>query len=268
MRWNWVRFCIGPAGRVFLVIVCAGMGIAPVPVYAQNNEPPPFVDDPAVIGTWYAVDFVPSIEEFIPGQRFWKEDLYLADITFETGGAASGWWRWSKGYAWDSREKNLCSYAFKNIGGTEYLFFEWVNGDVTRRGQKPFYYVLVRGAAKDISSPDLRNIGLLLNVGCGILYILISIPLVFGKIPRNGLYGFRIPKAYLSDAFWYEINAYGGKQMILWSAIMIAVNIAAFFILKAPWEQPTFLAMSIGPFVVFPTCAVIVTLIHAARLQP
>ena len=271
MRRDWVHFGIGPLGMAFLVIVCARMGTAPVPAYAQNTEPPSFVDDPAVIGTWYAVDFVPSIEAFIPGQRFWKEDLHLADITFKPGGAASGWWRWSKGYAWDSREKNLCNYAFKNIGGTEYLFFEWVNSDVTQRGQKSFYYVLVRGAATKISSSDLSALGSIfavVNIGTGLLFIALSIPLMLRRIPMNIWYGYRFKKAFMSNELWYNTNAYGGKQMIQWSSPLTIMSAAIFLLMDMPGSLVAQIAVSVFLLVILPIINIMGTLAYAARLQP
>ena len=33
-------------------------------------------------------------------------------------------------------------YEIRNIEGKDYLFYEWISGDVTIRGMKPCYYVL------------------------------------------------------------------------------------------------------------------------------
>lgn len=257
-------------------VILAGIIIVTlvIPRSAATAEPttaPAFVDDPAVIGTWYAVDLVPSTEQFVPGQRFWKEDLYLADITFEPGGAASGWWRWSKGYAWDSREKNLCKYAFKNIGGTEYLFFEWVNSDVTQRGQKPFYYVLVRGAAKEISSSDLSTLSTIFalsNIGTGLLFIFLSIPLMLRRIPMNIWYGYRFKKAFLSNELWYSVNAYGGRQMIQWSSPLTMMSAAIFFLMDVPGSLVAQIAVFVCLLVILPIINILKTLAYASRMQP
>ncbi|HQM99558.1 MAG TPA: SdpI family protein [Candidatus Hydrogenedentes bacterium] len=271
MPKQWLYSCCVLTGIIITLVCLAGVTVQQSATAGETTPVPPFIDDPAVIGTWYSVDYVSSINQFTPGQRTWKNDLFLSDITFSPGGIGSGAWRWSKGCLWwDSGDKHLCKYEIREIDGETYLFLEWVNGDVIDRGAKPSYYVLVRGAAKntDTSSLGLVRACGVINIGVGLLFIAISIPLVLRMIPMNGLYGFRIPKAFISAELWYDINAYGGKQMILWSIIMIAVSIVGIFLVNAQASLMTLLAVSVGPAVISPTIAVIVTLIHAARLQP
>ncbi len=62
----------------------------------------------------------------------------------------------------------------------------------------------------------------LLNIGTAALMVALSIPLVFRKIPMNRFYGVRIPKSFSSESNWYEINAYGGRQLIFWSMLPLA----------------------------------------------
>ena len=68
------------------------------------------------------------------------------------------------------------------------------------------------------------------NVFVGIMFIAISIPLVKRKVSMNKVYGVRIKKAFESEDDWYKINAYGGKQLILWSLPIILLGIATCFI--------------------------------------
>jgi hypothetical protein len=68
------------------------------------------------------------------------------------------------------------------------------------------------------------------NILVGILIILISIPLVLRKVPMNKLYGVRFKKSFESDENWYKINAYGGKQLILWSVPLVLFGVATFFL--------------------------------------
>lgn len=49
----------------------------------------------------------------------------------------------------------------------------------------------------------------------GLLLAGLSIPMIQRRIKPNPYYGFRVPKAYTSDAVWYEINAYSGKRLLL-----------------------------------------------------
>ena len=59
---------------------------------------------------------------------------------------------------------------------------------------------------------------------------IISLPLVYRKVPMNSLYGIRIPAAFESEERWYDINAYGGRQMAVWSWLIIATGAVGFFI--------------------------------------
>ena len=60
----------------------------------------------------------------------------------------------------------------------------------------------------------------------GAVLCALSLPLVAGRIPRNGLYGFRTPKTLGSDEVWYPANRYAGRQ--LWVAgVAIVVGAAA-----------------------------------------
>ena len=65
---------------------------------------------------------------------------------------------------------------------------------------------------------------------CGILFIVVSLPLLRGWIPMNCFYGFRISKAFTSDANWYAINKYGAKALLLWSTVMIASGVLFLFL--------------------------------------
>lgn len=47
-------------------------------------------------------------------------------------------------------------------------------------------------------------------MGAPVLIILVSVPLIFGLIPRNRFYGFRTSRTLQSDAVWYPINRAGG----------------------------------------------------------
>ena len=79
------------------------------------------------------------------------------------------------------------------------------------------------------------------NLIVGILIILVSIPLVLGKIPMNPVYGVRFKKSFASEENWYKINAYGGKQLIVWSLPLIGLGIACFFL--PPGGNPVWLTL-------------------------
>src|SRR3954447_21777811 len=64
----------------------------------------------------------------------------------------------------------------------------------------------------------------------GILIFVLSLPLISRKIPMNGAYGIRIPAAFESEQRWYDINAYGGRQLAAWSWLIVAAGAVGFFV--------------------------------------
>jgi len=70
----------------------------------------------------------------------------------------------------------------------------------------------------------------LLNIVAAVLIMGAGIPLIQGKIKMNRFYGIRIKKSVESEENWYKLNAYGGKQLVMWSVPMIIVGIFCFFV--------------------------------------
>jgi hypothetical protein len=103
------------------------------------------------------------------------------------------------------------------------------------------------------------------NISCGILFIGVSLPLLKRKIKRNGLYGFRIPKAFDSEENWLTINAYGAKQLVIWSLPIILIGILCLFM---PIDDQSALPMILGtgPVTLFPLIAIVKTLIYAKKI--
>jgi uncharacterized membrane protein len=56
----------------------------------------------------------------------------------------------------------------------------------------------------------------------GMMFCLISVPLIKGKVPRNHWYGFRTPKTLRSDSVWYPVNSYSGKCLYVSGLIITA----------------------------------------------
>ncbi|HUW60208.1 MAG TPA: SdpI family protein [Candidatus Bathyarchaeia archaeon] len=98
-----------------------------------------------------------------------------------------------------------------------------------------------------------RIIYVLPDILCGVVFIIIALPLVFRKIPMNNIYGFRFSKAFESDELWYRINAFGGKQLLLWSTVLVATGIVKWHIMDeldpfwqfALWQGPLFICLVI-----------------------
>jgi hypothetical protein len=71
----------------------------------------------------------------------------------------------------------------------------------------------------------------------GVLIFLLSLPLVYRKVPMNHFYGVRIRASFESDRRWYDINAYGGRLMAIGSLPIVAAGVGGLF-LPTAWLQP------------------------------
>ena len=124
----------------------------------------PFVNDPNVIGSWVSVDLVRDQQEFVPGQKHWRWDLWFKGITFFKGGTtnwACQWkggttnWvcQWTKGLVLAQFGERIAShYIIKTIDGAQYMFFEWKSGDYTILHRKPIWYVLAKAESKGLTN--------------------------------------------------------------------------------------------------------------------
>jgi hypothetical protein len=70
---------------------------------------------------------------------------------------------------------------------------------------------------------------LFLYVATGLLLILVSLPLLWGKVPPNPLYGFRVRATLENPTIWYPANKFAAKRLI-WTGVVV---VAAAFILYA-----------------------------------
>jgi hypothetical protein len=103
------------------------------------------------------------------------------------------------------------------------------------------------------------------NISCGIVFIAIGIPLLKRKIKMNGLYGFRLAKAYESEENWYDINAYGARQLIIWSIPVILTGIISLFV---PIDDRSAMPALVGagPVTISVLIAMVRTLTYAKKL--
>jgi len=107
----------------------------------------------------------------------------------------------------------------------------------------------------------------LMNIVSALLIIGISIPLVKKKIKMNSWYGVRIEKSFKSEENWYKINAYGGKELIVWSIPIILSGIICFFIpINYQHKEILPLVLSFGPITICLAIAVIRIFIYANKL--
>ena len=92
----------------------------------------------------------------------------------------------------------------------------------------------------------MENLNLIIGLSLvfiGILFVILAIPLLLGKIGMNHYYGMRISKAFESKENWYKINRYGAKQWIISSFLTILVGIISLLI---PFAEYHFLIIPIS----------------------
>ena len=70
----------------------------------------------------------------------------------------------------------------------------------------------------------------IMYVFIGLLLIGISIPLKNGKVKMNHFYGVRLRRSYTSEKNWYLMNTYGGKQLLMWSAVLVITGMLIFLV--------------------------------------
>ncbi len=95
------------------------------------------------------------------------------------------------------------------------------------------------------------------HVGLGALIALISIPLVLRKVPMNRAYGVRIPKAFVSDENWYEINAYGGKLLLGFGLFLLVFAVVGWDAAPPPRSPWALVWLAAPLFVLAPLLALI-----------
>ena len=97
--------------------------------------------------------------------------------------------------------------------------------------------------------PSINLIVALSNLFCGLIVIGVSLPLVKGKVPMNRLYGVRFKRSFESDELWYEINRFGGRKMIRWSIVLLALGVIS---LVTP--PPVTIVLGFGPLLLLIPC--------------
>lgn len=76
-----------------------------------------------------------------------------------------------------------------------------------------------------------------------VLCIALAVPLMRGKVPPNAAYGMRIPASFRSEAAWFAINRFGGRQLALWAVPMLLVGVVSLFL---PLKSHTALTLALG----------------------
>ena len=93
---------------------------------------------------------------------------------------------------------------------------------------------------------------------CNIIFVIIAIPLILKKVPRNVVYGFRTRATLKNDFVWYEANAYFGKLFLISS--LVSALLIVFLYFADIVSMQNFLNVSIAILVVPSMIPVVMTL--------
>ena len=121
-------------------------------------------------------------------------------------------------------------------------------------------------AGKDINMTAVQIVLGSLDILSAVAFIGVGVPMAMRKIPMNRWCGIKIRKAFQSEALWYDINAYGGRQFIIWALPILAAGVACFFVpLHEASPAPLILGLTIVPITVFTMVTIVRTLSYAKR---
>ena len=75
-------------------------------------------------------------------------------------------------------------------------------------------------------------ISTLIFSGVGLLFILISLPLIKGIVPPNSFYGCRTRKTLSDENIWYKANRISGYDLLVTGAITLFTSFSMFAIAR------------------------------------
>jgi uncharacterized membrane protein len=108
--------------------------------------------------------------------------------------------------------------------------------------------------------------GLVTVLVCDALFVILAIPLILRKVPRNVVYGFRTCTTLGDDFVWYEANAYFGRGLVVSSLISVAAVLMLYGVSGV--SQRFFFVSTIAALVVPPLAAALLTLRFVRSLTP
>ena len=108
--------------------------------------------------------------------------------------------------------------------------------------------------------------GLVTVLVCDALFVILAIPLILRKVPRNVIYGFRTCATLADDFVWYKANAYFGRGLVVSSLISAAAVLMLYSVSGV--SQCFFFVSTIAALVVPPLVTTLLTLRFARSLTP
>jgi hypothetical protein len=71
--------------------------------------------------------------------------------------------------------------------------------------------------------------GLVTILACDFLFVILALPLILRKVPRNIVYGFRIRATMEAYFVWFEANAHFGRGLLLSSIFSAVAMVVLYF---------------------------------------
>ncbi len=100
---------------------------------------------------------------------------------------------------------------------------------------------------------------------CDFIFIMISIPLILRKVPRNVIYGFRTPTTLKNDFIWYEANACFGRLFLIGSLLSAFIMLFIYFSDIVPAQH--FINAGIAVLVIPAIIATVLTFLYLKSIQ-
>lgn len=105
---------------------------------------------------------------------------------------------------------------------------------------------------------------LVIYVIFGGLLVGLSFPLLQGKVPPNGWYGFRVPSTLNNPDIWYKANRYAARWLLLTGIVTILSAVALYFVPGLTVD--TYAWLCLGAFVVVFLPGLVLSFRHLRRL--
>lgn len=97
-----------------------------------------------------------------------------------------------------------------------------------------------------------------IHLAAAVVAIVLAIPLLRGRVPRNAWYGFRGPAAFASEQAWREINRRGGRLLLGWGMVLGLTALVGLAVGRSGWEIYNWTALA----VILPGLAVMIVRIN------
>ena len=104
-----------------------------------------------------------------------------------------------------------------------------------------------------------------IGVGLPLLILMLSLPMILGKVPPNGAYGFRTPKTMSSPEVWYPANRAAGWFMLAAMVVSICFNVALWWAFPE-WPIQRTVSWMTGGTMIPLSIGLLASLIYLGRL--